>query len=225
MASQLLTPDNVCLQVIDVQEKLMAKIHQVERVTATVELMMRAAAILKLPVVANTQYAKGLGPYVGNLELLAATVPRFDKTDFNALANGETKRFFDTLAETVHTVACGRSGDPYLCLPDGDGADGERQKGVDRLRRGFGEKRTGPSRRVESSRRRGGDHRPCGNVDLRTARQGRHPSLQAGLAVDRRSRQPLHMRSLTARPRSPSVACIKECGWQLSTHNLHITIP
>jgi nicotinamidase-related amidase len=104
MASQLLTPDNVCLQVIDVQEKLMAKIHQVERVTATVELMMRAAAILKLPVVANTQYAKGLGPYVGNLELLAATVPRFDKTDFNALANGETKRFFDSLAKTVHTV-------------------------------------------------------------------------------------------------------------------------
>jgi nicotinamidase-related amidase len=105
MAHQLLTPNNVCLQVIDVQEKLMAKIDQVERVTATVELMMRCAAILQLPVVANTQYIKGLGPYVGNLELLAASVPRFDKTDFNALANGETKRFFDTLAETVHTVA------------------------------------------------------------------------------------------------------------------------
>lgn len=105
MAQELLAPHNVCLQVIDVQEKLMARIDQVERVTATVALMMRCAAILRLPIVANTQYAKGLGPYVGVLETLAAGVPRFDKSEFNALANAETAAFFDTLSKTVTTVA------------------------------------------------------------------------------------------------------------------------
>jgi len=105
MAHELLAPHNVCLQVIDVQEKLMARIDQVERVTAAVALMMRCAAILKVPVVANTQYAKGLGPYVGVLETLAAGIPRFDKSEFNALANAETASFFATLSETVSTVA------------------------------------------------------------------------------------------------------------------------
>ncbi len=105
MRHQLLVPQDVCLQVIDVQEKLMAKIHQADRVTATVELMMRCAAILHLPVVANTQYSKGLGPYVAPLEALAEGMTRFDKTEFNALANRETATFFDALPTTVNTVA------------------------------------------------------------------------------------------------------------------------
>lgn len=105
MTNELLTPENVCLQVIDVQEKLMTRIHQVERVVATVALMMRCAAILKLPVVANTQYVKGLGPYVGVLEDLAVGLPRFDKSEFNALANHDTESFFAALPEAVTTVA------------------------------------------------------------------------------------------------------------------------
>lgn len=105
MTHQLLTPDTVCLQVIDVQEKLMARIDQAASVTATVALMMRCAAILQLPMVANTQYAKGLGPYVEVLETLAVEIPRFDKKSFNALAEPETARFIDTLPEKVRTVA------------------------------------------------------------------------------------------------------------------------
>ena len=105
MKKRLLAPENVCLQVIDVQESLMAKIHEADRVTAKVGLMLRAAEILGIPVVANTQYRKGLGPYVDEIEALVADITRFDKVEFNGVANAETGAFFDGLPKSVSTVA------------------------------------------------------------------------------------------------------------------------
>lgn len=105
MKKRLLAPENVCLQIIDVQESLMAKIHGVKRVSSAIELMIRSAEILGVPIVANTQYKKGLGPYVPELEPLVEGVDRFDKVEFNALANGPTAAFIAALPESVTTVA------------------------------------------------------------------------------------------------------------------------
>lgn len=104
MTNSLLNPSNVCLHIVDVQEKLMAKIHDADRVVSTVEFMIRCAKIFKLPLLGNTQYAKGLGPYVAKLEELVADIQRFDKVEFNALANKETEAFFDRLPKTVTTI-------------------------------------------------------------------------------------------------------------------------
>lgn len=104
MKTRLLAPENVCLQIVDVQKSLMAKIHEAEKVKATVELMIRCAGILRIPVLANTQYKKGLGPYVPNVEALVGEVPQFDKVEFNALANKETAAFIDGLPDKVGTI-------------------------------------------------------------------------------------------------------------------------
>ena len=104
MTHTLLTPDTVCLQVVDVQEKLMAKIDGAASVIATTELMIKCAKILNIPIVANTQYVKGLGPYVANLEAIVADIQRFDKVEFNALANRETEAFLRGLPKKVTTV-------------------------------------------------------------------------------------------------------------------------
>ena len=104
MKTRLLTPENVCLQIIDVQKSLMAKIHEAEKVAATVELMIRCAGILGIPVLANTQYKKGLGPYVDNVAAIVTEVPQFDKVEFNALANVETAAFVDGLPDRVRTI-------------------------------------------------------------------------------------------------------------------------
>lgn len=104
MKTRLLAPENVCLQIIDVQKSLMAKIHEAEKVAATVELMIRSAGVLGIPVLANTQYRKGLGPYVENVEVLVADVPQFDKVEFNAQANRETAAFVDGLPDSVRTM-------------------------------------------------------------------------------------------------------------------------
>ena len=103
--NSLLEPKNVCLQIVDVQQSLMAKIHRADRVAATVELLIHCGKVLELPMVANTQYKKGLGPYVPQLEPLVQDIPRFDKVEFNAAVNGETMAFLDALPMTVTTVA------------------------------------------------------------------------------------------------------------------------
>ncbi len=105
MTKRLLTPDNVCLQIIDVQQSLMAKIHEAEKITSTIDLLIRCARICKIPILANTQYVKGLGPYVAKIEALVADVPRFDKVEFNALANQATEAFIHALPKTVTTIA------------------------------------------------------------------------------------------------------------------------
>jgi len=101
---RLLVPENCCLQIIDIQESLMAKIHGAEDVAATAELMVHCAEILKIPVFANTQYKKGLGPYVASVESLVTDLPQFDKVEFNALENEETADFVNALPKTVTTM-------------------------------------------------------------------------------------------------------------------------
>jgi nicotinamidase-related amidase len=104
MKKRLLAPQSVCLQVIDVQQRLMAKITGASEVGATVEFMVRCAKILGIPVIANTQYKKGLGPYVPNVEAVVADIPQIDKVEFNAAANGETASFIDGLPKEVDTI-------------------------------------------------------------------------------------------------------------------------
>ena len=104
MQKRLLAPQNVCLQIIDVQQRLMAKIDGADKVAATVEFMVRCAKILGIPILANTQYKKGLGPYVANVEALVADIPQIDKVEFNAVANRETESFVDGLPKEVDTI-------------------------------------------------------------------------------------------------------------------------
>lgn len=104
MKNKLLASEKVCLQIIDVQQSLMSKIKGADKVTATVQLMIRCAKILGIPIVANTQYKKGLGPYVSTVESLIDDIPQIDKTEFNAVANRETESFIDGLPKGVDTI-------------------------------------------------------------------------------------------------------------------------
>lgn len=104
MQSTLLVPENVCMQIVDVQESLMAKIHNADQVTENVGLLIECCRILGVRMIANTQYRKGLGLYVPELEKLVDDIPRYDKTEFNSLANPETASFFRKLPARVDTV-------------------------------------------------------------------------------------------------------------------------
>ena len=75
----LLQPADCCLHIIDPQENLMKEIHEVERVIKVIKLMIECSRILNIPALANTQYKKGLGPYVAELEDLVQDIPRPDK--------------------------------------------------------------------------------------------------------------------------------------------------
>ncbi len=105
MRAGLLQPENVCLQVIDVQESLMAGVTAAERVTTRIVRMVRCATHLGIPIIANTQYRKGLGPTVPAVAAVLAGVPQYDKLTFNALADQDTAAHFARLPPAVHTVA------------------------------------------------------------------------------------------------------------------------
>jgi nicotinamidase-related amidase len=75
---------DTALVVIDVQEKLMAKIPGADLLTRNIGMLVDAARLLGLPVLATEQYPKGLGPTVA---ALAARLPdRPEKLDFSCCA-------------------------------------------------------------------------------------------------------------------------------------------
>lgn len=104
MKKRLLVKENVCLQIIDVQQTLMAKIRNADKVTATVEFMIRCAKIQGIPIIANTQYKKGLGGYVQSVDSLLGDIPQLDKVEFNAVANDATDAIFRGLPKRIDTI-------------------------------------------------------------------------------------------------------------------------
>ena len=82
--SDRLTATHGALLVVDLQEKLLPKIQDRERVVANSIGLVRAAQLLGMPTLATEQYPKGLGPSVP--ELIALIPERGAKTTFHCCA-------------------------------------------------------------------------------------------------------------------------------------------
>ncbi|MBI2677437.1 MAG: hydrolase [Candidatus Koribacter versatilis] len=87
-ALQPLAVERTALVVVDIQEKLLPPIHEKERLLRNAQLLLRLAGVLNLPVLATTQYAKGLGPTVPQVaELFPASTQPMDKLEFGCFGN------------------------------------------------------------------------------------------------------------------------------------------
>ena len=102
--SDFLRPEQCCLYIVDPQERLMAHIHDRERVIQNIVLMIHCARALDMVIIANTQYKKGIGPIVPEIEKLLEGVPCPDKMEFNALANSQVAHLIDELPQQVNTL-------------------------------------------------------------------------------------------------------------------------
>ncbi len=100
----LLTPQRCCLMIVDPQERLMAAIYEAERVVRNTSLLIHCAKTLDIPVLATTQYKKGLGPFVPELEELLTDADCVDKIEFNGFANPAVSKMMNSLPQTVDTV-------------------------------------------------------------------------------------------------------------------------
>lgn len=105
MKQKLLSPEKMCLHVVDVQKSLMARIYEADRVAGQTAFMIRCAKILGIPILANTQYRKGLGEYVDNVAEALGAINQIDKVEFSGVANRETAAFIDRLPSGVSTIA------------------------------------------------------------------------------------------------------------------------
>jgi nicotinamidase-related amidase len=82
-----LEPTQCALVVIDVQEKLLPPIFQKEQLVRNAQLLIRAAAILKIPTLVSTQYAKGLGATIPEIASLLNRNQPIDKTLFSCFGS------------------------------------------------------------------------------------------------------------------------------------------
>jgi nicotinamidase-related amidase len=60
----MLKPDNTALVLIDVQGKLASLMHQREQLYRNLEILIRGAQVLDLPILWLEQYPQGLGPTI-----------------------------------------------------------------------------------------------------------------------------------------------------------------
>ena len=111
----LLTPQRCCLVLVDPQERLMAAIYEADRVISNSVLLIHCAKTLAIPILATTQYKKGLGPFVPELDELLTDVPCTDKVEFNGLANASVNTMFNSLPKSVDTLLLAGA-EAHICI-------------------------------------------------------------------------------------------------------------
>src|SRR5271166_3776844 len=81
VARRPLESNRCALVVVDIQEKLLPPIFNKETLVKNSQLLVRLAKILSIPVMATTQYSKGLGSIVPEIASLLADAPAIDKLE------------------------------------------------------------------------------------------------------------------------------------------------
>lgn len=79
---QPLVAERTALLVIDIQERILAPIFEKDRLVRNSRLLMKAAQVMGVPMLLNTQYEKGLGPTVREIAELAPGAPSVDRRPF-----------------------------------------------------------------------------------------------------------------------------------------------
>lgn len=97
MAQDPLSQENVIVLVVDPQEKLLPKVFEPQRVTGNIILLARFARIAALPIVVTTQYEKGIGPIVAEINREVPGAPAVDKVEFGCFHNRSFRKHLEGL--------------------------------------------------------------------------------------------------------------------------------
>ncbi|HMK23387.1 MAG TPA: isochorismatase family protein, partial [Terriglobales bacterium] len=87
IALRPLEPERAALIVIDIQEKLLPPIFQKDLLVRNSQLLIRLAAILKIPTLLTTQYSKGLGNTIPQVASLLADTTPIEKQIFSCFGS------------------------------------------------------------------------------------------------------------------------------------------
>jgi nicotinamidase-related amidase len=89
IARRPLQAEQCSLVVVDIQERLLPPIFEKDRLIRNSQLLIRLANILQMPVLATTQYVKGLGPIVPEIASLLPPTPAINKMEFGCFGSDE----------------------------------------------------------------------------------------------------------------------------------------
>ena len=102
----MLTTENTCLVIIDVQEKLLPVMAEPERVVKNTAVLIQVAQALNIPILWCQQVPKALGPTVEELSSLLAGVAPINKSSFSCCGEEQFIEQIDALkSQTV--ILCG----------------------------------------------------------------------------------------------------------------------
>ena len=112
--SSVLRPERTAVVVVDMQEKLLAAIHERERALQNSLLLVRLANVLRLPIVLTTQYRKGLGETVLDILAAAPGAKPIDKVTFGCFENPAFLARLDSLTGRDQLVVAGI--EAHICV-------------------------------------------------------------------------------------------------------------
>jgi nicotinamidase-related amidase len=115
IARRPLEPDQCALIVVDIQEKLLPPIFQKEQLVRNAQLLIRAAGVLKIPVIVSTQYAKGLGKTLPEIASLLPENEAIDKDRFSCFGSDVFCNLLKRLPGNRNTLLlCGM--ESHICV-------------------------------------------------------------------------------------------------------------
>jgi nicotinamidase-related amidase len=115
IARQSLEAAQCTLIVVDIQEKLLPPIFQKDQLVRNSKLLIQAASALKIPAIASTQYAKGLGKTVPEVASLLPEVEAIDKDQFSCFGSAAFCNLLKRLPGNRNTLLlCGM--ESHICV-------------------------------------------------------------------------------------------------------------
>ena len=115
LAARPLDPARCVLAVVDIQEKLLPPIFNKEELVRNTKLLIRLAKLLGLPIVATTQYSRGLGATVPEIAALLEDVVVHDKVEFSCFGSDQFCGEMKALPGQRNTVLlCGM--EAHICV-------------------------------------------------------------------------------------------------------------
>ncbi len=109
----MLTTENTCLVIVDIQEKLLHVTARPEQVVKNTAVLIQAAKALDIPILWCQQAPKALGPTVEEVSSLLAGVEPMDKTTFSCC--GDTA-FMDRIDELKAQTAILCGIESHVCV-------------------------------------------------------------------------------------------------------------
>jgi nicotinamidase-related amidase len=121
----LIKPDQSCLIVIDIQERLVPAMQAPARVIRNTKTLMMAASRLGIPMLLTEQYPAGLGHIVPELQQFAGNGKIFEKMHFSCMNEPAFAAEFKSLGRRQAAIV---GMEAHICV---------MQTGVDLMEQGF----------------------------------------------------------------------------------------
>jgi len=114
-ARRPLQPEECALLVVDIQERLLPPIFNKEELIRNTKLLIHLAKIIDLPIIATTQYSRGLGSTVPEIASLLEGAASYDKVEFSCFGSDPFRREMKSLPGRRNTVLlCGM--EAHICV-------------------------------------------------------------------------------------------------------------